>query len=202
MIWICNFLLKLFFGDKIEYIVFLAVKPISLFFLDFTLQAEKIHEEHADTSLKNDVNAHIWSNFYISTIGKTPIILCTTHPLIQVGGFFFTPELILCINILYKVERFHFNVIYNFRHMIWWRESSVFQMPINPPCHFILFDQFSLHSKHFCAILLRNLGWEHKREEGGGERKKPLPANLTILKNYFRPRVQLLICALMLVLIE
>ena len=36
---------------------------------------------------------------------------------------------------------------------------------------FILFDQFSLHSKHFCAILLRKLGPE--REEGGWERKKP-----------------------------
>ena len=50
-------------------------------------------------------------------------------------------------------------------------------MAINPPCHFIIFDQFSLHSKHFCAILLRKLGREHKKEDGGGERKKPLPAN-------------------------
>ena len=73
--------------------------------------------------------------------------------------------------------------------MIWWRESSVFQMPINPPCHFILFDQFSLHNKQFCVILLSKLGREHNREEGDGERKKPLPANLTILKNYFYPRV-------------
>ena len=85
--------------------------------------------------------------------------------------------------------------------MILWRESSVFQMPINPPCHFIIFDQFSLYSKHFCAILLRKLGREHKKEDGGGERKKPLPANLTILKICFRLRVQLLIFALMSVLI-
>ena len=40
-------------------------------------------------------------------------------------------------------------------------ESSVVQMPINPHCHFILFDQFSLHSKQFCVILLRKLGQEY-----------------------------------------
>ena len=48
----------------------------------------------------------------------------------------------------------------------------------------------SLHSKHFCTSLSRKSGPEqNKGNDGGegGERRKCLLANPTILKNYVRP---------------
>ena len=52
----------------------------------------------------------------------------------------------------------------------------------------------------------RKLGQEQKKKkmndgEGGGERRNRLPANPTILKNCVRPRTQLLIGAVRVVLI-
>ena len=64
----------------------------------------------------------------------------------------------------------------------------------------------SLHSKRFRASSSRKLGQEQKkiRNDGGGgrERRKRLPANPTILKNCVRPRTQLLIGAVLVVLIK
>ena len=62
----------------------------------------------------------------------------------------------------------------------------------------------SLRSKRFRASSSRTLGREHKKRNdggGGGERRKRLPANPTILKNCVRPRTQLLIGAVLVVLI-
>ena len=62
----------------------------------------------------------------------------------------------------------------------------------------------SLRSKRFRASSSRTLGREQKKRNdggGGGERRKRLPANPTILKNCVRPRTQLLIGALLVVLI-
>ena len=61
----------------------------------------------------------------------------------------------------------------------------------------------SLHSKRFRACSSRKLGQEPKkkmndgRPGGGGERRKRLPTNPTILKNCVRPRAQLLIGAVL-----
>ena len=64
----------------------------------------------------------------------------------------------------------------------------------------------SLHSKRFRASSSRKLGQEQKkiRNDGGGgrERRKRLPANPTILKNCVRPRTQLLIGAVLVVMIK
>ena len=62
----------------------------------------------------------------------------------------------------------------------------------------------SLRSKRFRASSSRTLGREQKKRNdggGGGERRKRLPANPTILKNCVRPRTQLLIGAVLVVLI-
>ena len=62
----------------------------------------------------------------------------------------------------------------------------------------------SLHSKRFRACSSRKLGQKQKKMNeggGGGERRKRLPANPTILKNCVRPRTQLLIGAVRVVLI-
>ena len=52
---------------------------------------------------------------------------------------------------------------------------------------------------------VRQESWEESKKRndggGGGERRKRLPANSTILKNYVRPRMQLLIGAVLVVLI-
>ena len=64
----------------------------------------------------------------------------------------------------------------------------------------------SLCSKRFHSSSSRKLGREQKKKKndggGGGERRKRLPANPTILKNCVRPRTQLLIGALLVVLIK
>ena len=65
----------------------------------------------------------------------------------------------------------------------------------------------SLRSKRFRASSSRTLGREQKKKKrndwgGGGERRKRLPANPTILKNCVRPRTQLLIGAVLVVLIK
>ena len=66
----------------------------------------------------------------------------------------------------------------------------------------------SLRSKRFRASSSRTLGREQKKKKrndggggGGGEGRKRLPANPTILKNCVRPRTQLLIGAVLVVLI-
>ena len=52
---------------------------------------------------------------------------------------------------------------------------------------------------------VRRESWEESKKRndggGGGERRKRLPANPTILKNCVRPRTQLLIGAVLVVLI-
>ena len=66
-------------------------------------------------------------------------------------------------------------------------------------------DLISLRSKHFRASSARKLGREqNKRNDGGGggARRKRLPAIPTILKNSVRPRTQLLIGAVLVVLIK
>ena len=65
----------------------------------------------------------------------------------------------------------------------------------------------SLHSKRFHVSSSRKLGREQKKKkknEGGGvrRRKKRLPANPTILKKCVRPRTQLLIGAVLVVLLK
>ena len=61
----------------------------------------------------------------------------------------------------------------------------------------------SLRSKRFRARSSRKLGQEQKRRnDGGGERRKRLPVNPTILKNCVRPRTQLLIGVVVVVLIK
>ena len=62
----------------------------------------------------------------------------------------------------------------------------------------------SLRSKRFRTSSLRKVGTRAKKRNdrgGGGERRKLLPANPTILKNCVRPRTQLLIGAVLVVLI-
>ena len=51
---------------------------------------------------------------------------------------------------------------------------------------------------------VRGESWEESKKKrsdggGGGERRKRLPANPTILKNYVRPRTQLLIGAVLVI---
>ena len=78
-------------------------------------------------------------------------------------------------------------------------------LPTNPSPKPTFCPKCSLHSKRFRASLSRKLGREQKKrnEEGGGrERRKRLPANPTILKNCVRPRTQLLIGAVLVVLIK
>ena len=63
----------------------------------------------------------------------------------------------------------------------------------------------SLHSKHFHTSLLRKLGQQQQKRNGtggGGKRRKRSPTNPTILKNYVRPRTQLLIGGVLVVLIK
>ena len=63
----------------------------------------------------------------------------------------------------------------------------------------------SLRSKRFLASSSRKLGQEQKRRNyggGGGELRNRLPTNPTILKNCVRPRTQLLIGAVRVVLIN
>ena len=52
---------------------------------------------------------------------------------------------------------------------------------------------------------VRRESWEESKKrndgEGGGERRNRLPANPTIFKNYVRPRTQLLIGVVLVVLI-
>ena len=64
----------------------------------------------------------------------------------------------------------------------------------------------SLHSKRFHVSSSRKLGREQKKKKmrGGGvrQRKKRLPANPTILKKCVRPRTQLLIGAVLVVLLK
>ena len=62
----------------------------------------------------------------------------------------------------------------------------------------------SLRSKRFRAGSSRKVGTRAKKrndEGGGGERRKRLPANPLILKNCVRPRTQLLIGTVLVVLI-
>ena len=63
----------------------------------------------------------------------------------------------------------------------------------------------SLRSKRFCTSSSREVGARAKIKgmtgDGGGERRKRLPANPTILKNCVRPRTQLPIGAVLVVLI-
>ena len=63
-----------------------------------------------------------------------------------------------------------------------------------------------LRSKRFRARFVENVGTRAKKKKGndggrGGKRRKRLPANPTILKNCVRPRRQLLIGAVLVVLI-